>query len=185
MDPKRQKRLSKFLSLVLRHQPESFGIELDDGGWTPINELIAKAQRQGTRFSEEELRRVVAESDKQRFAISQEGLRIRANQGHSVSVDLSLEPITPPEVLYHGTVAKFLPSIREKGLIKGRRHHVHLSPDRETAAKVGGRRGKPVILEVDSAAIHAEGSEFYLSANGVWLTDHVPPAFIRFPAERG
>src|SRR5688572_17086251 len=132
MDASRQKRISKFLSLVLRHQPELIGIDLDEHGWTLVEDLISKSHRNGMRFSEAELREVVAESDKQRFALSEDGRSIRANQGHSVTVDLALEPVMPPEVLYHGTVAKFLDAIREMGLLKGQRHHVHLSPDEAT-----------------------------------------------------
>ena len=181
MNPKRQKHLSKFLSLVLRHRPESIGIDLDAQGWTPIEALIAKAHRQGTEISESELRQVVAESDKQRFAVSEDGMRIRANQGHSVPVDLALNLQTPPAVLYHGTVARFLESIRRQGLIQGQRHHVHLSPDRDTAVKVGSRRGKAVVLEIDSQQMHKGGSVFYLSQNGVWLTDCVPAGYITFP----
>jgi putative RNA 2'-phosphotransferase len=137
------------------------------------------------RFSEAELKQVVADSDKQRFALSDDGTLIRANQGHSVAVDLDLEPLTPPDVLYHGTVAKFLDAIREKGLLKGKRHHVHLSGDKATASNVGSRRGKPVILTIESNRMHALGLMFYLSKNGVWLTDHVPPEYIGFPGERG
>ena len=179
--PKRQKRISKFLSLVLRHQPELIGIELDDQGWTAVEELIAKADRQGTRFTEAELRQVVADSDKQRFALSEDSRLIRANQGHSVPVDLALEPAVPPEVLYHGTVAKFLAGIRRQGLLKGQRQHVHLSPDQTTASKVGSRRGRPVILQIASAQMQTDGMVFFLSENGVWLTDHVPPSYITFP----
>jgi putative RNA 2'-phosphotransferase len=184
MDASRQKRISKFLSLVLRHQPELIGIALDAQGFTSVEDLIAKSQRHGMRFSEAELKHVVAESDKQRFALSEDGNLIRANQGHSVTVDLALEPVSPPDVLFHGTVAKFLDAIREKGLIKGKRHHVHLSPDEATANTVGSRRGKPVILTINSARMHAEGLLFYHSANGVWLTDHVPPGYIVFPGEQ-
>ncbi len=182
MDAKRQKQISKFLSLVLRHQPELIGIALDDQGWTSVEDLIAKTREQDVKFSEAELRRVVADSDKQRFAFSEDGFWIRANQGHSVTVDLALEPLAPPEVLYHGTVAKFLTGIRERGLLKGQRHHVHLSPDEATAIKVGSRRGQAVILEIASGQMRVEGLLFYLSANGVWLTDHVPAEYITFPA---
>ena len=183
MDPQRQKRISKFLSLVLRHRPELIGIELDAQGFAPVDELIAKAHLHGTVLTEAELRQVVADSDKQRFALSEDGGMIRANQGHSVPVDLALKPQAPPEVLYHGTVAKFLASIRQQGLLKGQRHHVHLSSDEATASKVGSRRGRPVILEIASAPMHADGMAFYLSANGVWLTEHVPPSYITFPTE--
>lgn len=127
-------------------------------------------------MSRAQLEQVVAGNDKQRFVI--EGDRIRANQGHSVEVDLRLEPVAPPETLYHGTVARSLASIWEKGLVKGSRHHVHLSADPETATKVGARRGKPVILKVNSAGMAAAGFVFYRSANGVWLTDSVPPSFL-------
>lgn len=183
MDAKRHKRISKFLSLVLRHRPELIGIELDAQGWVAVEELLTHAHRQGTRFSEEELRQVVAESDKQRFAFNEDGSMIRANQGHSVPVDLALETRIPPEILYHGTVGNVLPDIRTQGLLKGKRHHVHLSPDEATAIKVGSRRGKPVILEIASQQMHADGFEFYLSTNGVWLTDHVPPKYLTFPVE--
>lgn len=183
MDAKRHKRISKFLSLVLRHRPELIGIELDAQGWVSVQELLTQAHRQGTRFSEVELRQVVRESDKQRFALSEDGVMIRANQGHSVPVDLALERSVPPEMLYHGTVAIFLADIREKGLLKGKRHHVHLSPDEATATKVGSRRGKPVILQIASQRMHTDGVEFYLSANGVWLTEHVPSGYISFPGD--
>jgi putative RNA 2'-phosphotransferase len=173
---------SKFLSLVLRHQPEVVGMQLDPEGWLAIDELIENANRSGTPLSLELLHEVVATSDKKRFALSEDGLRIRANQGHSVTdVELNLEPVVPPNVLYHGTVAAFLDSIRERGLLKRSRNHVHLSADIETAKKVGARRGKAVILTIHSDAMHQSGLTFYLSANGVWLTDAVPVSFIEFP----
>jgi putative RNA 2'-phosphotransferase len=173
---------SKFLSLVLRHQPEVVGMQLDPEGWLLIDELIENANRSGTHLSLELLHEVVATSDKRRFALSEDGLRIRANQGHSVTdVELNLEPVVPPNVLYHGTVAAFLDSIREQGLLKRSRNHVHLSEDIETAKKVGARRGKPVILTIHSNAMHQSGLTFYQSANGVWLTDAVPVSFIEFP----
>lgn len=174
--------ISKFLSLVLRHQPEVVGMQLESEGWLPIDELIVNANRCGTPLTLELLHEVVATCDKQRFALSDDGLKIRANQGHSVrAVELPLEPVAPPSVLYHGTVAAFLESIRAQGLQKRSRNHVHLSADSETAKKVGARRGKPVILSVQSQAMHESGHTFYLSANGVWLTDAVPVAFIEFP----
>lgn len=132
-------------------------------------------------MTREELLDIVTHSDKQRFAISTDGLRIRANQGHSVEVDLALMPIEPPAVLFHGTVARFLDAIEREGLRAGERTHVHLSADVETAKKVGARRGAPVILEVDAAAMHRAGLEFFRSANGVWLTAAVPPQYLRFP----
>lgn len=173
---------SKFLSLVLRHQPQVIGMELDAEGWLPIEELIANANRHGKHLTRQLLDEVVETNDKKRFIISDDGLRIRANQGHSVeAVDLNLQPQTPPELLYHGTVNEFLDSIRKSGLTKQKRHHVHLSADETTATKVGSRRGKPVILIVRAADMHRSGHAFYLSANGVWLADAVPSEFIQFP----
>jgi len=183
MTPSQQKRLSKFLSLVLRHQPEVIGIELDAQGWASIAVLIENARQKGRRFSEADLLEVVGQSDKKRFAISPDGLLIRANQGHSIPVQLDLETLPPPEVLFHGTVDRYRKAIREQGLIKGQRHHVHLSPDRATAEKVGARRGRPVILQIAAQQMHADGFEFYRSANGVWLTDHVPVNYITFPSD--
>ncbi len=175
------KHKSKFLSLVLRHQPELIGIVLDDAGWTDVEALLAKASAKGTSITRDELAEIVRSSDKQRFALSPDGSRIRANQGHSVEVELDLPPTPPPAVLVHGTVDKFLDSIRTTGLVKGSRHHVHLSADLETASKVGERRGKAVLLEIRADAMADAGHVFYRSANGVWLVDHVPPEFIVFP----
>jgi len=172
---------SKFLSLVLRHQPEKIGITLDSAGWVDVATLIDAMAKHGKPLTELQLRHVVETSDKKRFALSEDGRRIRASQGHSVEVELGYEPTTPPDVLYHGTVERFLPSIRSGGLQKGQRHHVHLSRDVETATKVGDRRGEAVILSIDAAGMAREGLLFYVSANGVWLTDHVPAKFIRFP----
>jgi putative RNA 2'-phosphotransferase len=172
---------SKFLSLVLRHQPEKIGITLDPAGWVGVRELLDALGRHGRSMSEVELRQVVETSDKKRFAFSEDGLRIRASQGHSVGVELGYEPATPPDVLYHGTVARFVESIRTGGLLKGQRHHVHLSRDVETAEKVGGRRGEAVVLTVDAGAMVRDGLVFYVSANGVWLTEHVPARYIGFP----
>jgi putative RNA 2'-phosphotransferase len=171
-------RISKFLSLILRHKPEELGLELDAAGWVPVNDLLEAAAFRGVKFSREQLDEVVRTNDKKRFAFSADGRMIRANQGHSVEIDLGYEPVAPPPVLYHGTVERFLPSIREQGLIKGNRHHVHLSPDAETAVAVGKRRGKPVVLKVSSGQMQADGFAFYLSANGVWLTDHVPAKYL-------
>ncbi len=175
---------SKFLSLVLRHQPEVIGMQLDSEGWLPIDELIRNANQQGKGLTLELLHEVVASCEKKRFALSDDGLMIRANQGHSIpQVELNLSPIEPPNLLYHGTVAPFLESIREQGLLKRSRNHVHLSTDIDTAKKVGTRRGKPVILTILAQAMHQSGHTFYLSANGVWLTDAVPVPFIEFPEE--
>jgi len=175
------KHQSKFLSLVLRHQPDLIGIVLDDAGWTDIDTLLAKAAAKGTRITPDELVELVKSSDKQRFALSPDGTRIRANQGHSVEVELDLPPTPPPATLYHGTVDKFLESIRTSGLIKGSRHHVHLSADVETTSKVGARRGTPVLLRIRADAMADAGHVFYRSANGVWLVDTVPPELIEFP----
>lgn len=173
---------SKFLSLVLRHQPEVIGVRLDRQGWLNIEELIAQANAHGKALTLERLHEVVATNDKKRFALSEDGLRIRASQGHSVSgVELNLEEKTPPETLYHGTVAAFLDSIRANGLQKRSRQHVHLSADEEIATKVGSRRGKPIILRVAAGAMRRDGHHFYLSANGVWLADAVPATYLTFP----
>ncbi len=166
---------------MLRHQPGAAGISLDREGWVAIDVLLAGCAAQGRPITREELLEIVATSDKQRFAISADGLCIRANQGHSVEVDLALAPVEPPAVLFHGTVARFLDAIRREGLRAGERTHVHLSADVTTAKKVGARRGAPVILEVDAAAMHRAGLQFFCSANGVWLTAAVPPQYLRFP----
>jgi uncharacterized protein (TIGR02452 family) len=177
-------RASKFLALILRHDPAKVGIVLDDAGWTDIDDLLAALAAHGVPLTRDQLDDIVAASDKQRFAISDDGTQIRANQGHSVPVDLELEPAQPPASLYHGTVEKFIPAIREHGLQKGKRHHVHLSADHDTAVKVGSRRGKPVVLEIDADAMVAAGRTFYRSANGVWLADEVPVEYIEFPGQQ-
>lgn len=171
-------RYSKFLSLVLRHQPEVIGIELDAGGWAEVDQLIHGANRKGYSFDLELLKEIVDTNDKKRFAFNEDGSKIRASQGHSRGVDLGLFPQKPPEELYHGTATRYWASIQEKGLIKGRRQHVHLSSDLKTAGKVGIRHGKLLVLRVDSRRMHQEGHEFYLSQNGVWLTDRVPMEFL-------
>jgi putative RNA 2'-phosphotransferase len=181
VDDKQRTRTSKFLSLVLRHEPEKFGLSLDAAGWVDVNALLASCGRHGHSLSRAELEEVVATNEKKRFAFSEDGRRIRANQGHSVEVSLGYEPQTPPDRLFHGTVSRFLASIHANGLNKGERHHVHLSSDERTAQMVGQRRGKAVVLIVNSAAMAARGHPFFLSANGVWLTDHVPAEFIEFP----
>lgn len=163
-------RISKRLSLYLRHAPEKIGLELDEAGWADVDDILA-----ALHVTREQLVEVVATNDKQRFAFSANGRRIRASQGHSVPVEVDLPRRTPPAVLYHGTVAKFLDEIMRDGLRPMNRHHVHLSATIDTAERVGARRGRPVILVVDAASMDAEGTSFWLSANGVWLTDHVPP----------
>jgi putative RNA 2'-phosphotransferase len=173
-----QTQLSKFLSLVLRHKPDAIGLALDSQGWANIEELIDKANAAGTKFDRTELVHVVATSDKKRFSISADGLRIRAAQGHSVSVELGLLPKQPPAVLYHGTATRFVEAILEQGLRPQARQRVHLSLDEETARRVGARHGKPHIFKVDALSMHASGIKFYLADNGVWLTDQVPPEFL-------
>ncbi|GLX93401.1 RNA 2'-phosphotransferase [Herbidospora sp. NBRC 101105] len=179
MDERRMVRISKYLAKHLRHQPERIGLVLDEQGWTPVDDLIAAAAAHGFPFDRAELDHVVEANDKKRYVI--EGGRIRASQGHSIEVDLDLPVVEPPEVLYHGTAPAALAAIRAEGLVRMARHHVHLSPDVATAERVGARRGRPVVLTVEAGRMHAEGHEFRVSANGVWLTDRVPPAFIGFP----
>jgi len=174
MNNKNIKQTSKFLSLLLRHKPETIGLKLDKNGWAEIDELIEKSKN--ITLTRALIESVVEQDDKQRFII--EGNRIRANQGHSIAIDLALNAVTPPEVLYHGTATRFLDSIMQTGLSKQKRQHVHLSKETETATRVGMRHGKVVILEVDSKRMHEEGYLFYLSENGVWLTDVVPKAFL-------
>jgi len=175
-------RTSKFLSLVLRHDPARIGITLDDAGWTDVDALLAACAAHGVPITRPQLDELVASSDKQRFALSDDGTRIRANQGHSVAVELDLPVVAPPAVLYHGTVDAALPGIRARGLVKGARHDVHLSADLATASKVGARRGKAVILTIRATAMAEAGHSFRRSANGVWLTAHVPPQFIELPS---
>lgn len=181
-DAARTKHISKFMSLVLRHAPDTIGITLDAQGWVDVDELLERSAGHGQAFTREELDTVVSTSDKQRFAFSADGCRIRANQGHSIAaVDLGLAPAEPPPVLYHGTADRFLASIAAEGLRPGSRNHVHLSPDPVTGTTVGKRHGRPVVLVIDTAAMHSAGYPFFVSDNGVWLTAAVPPAFITFP----
>lgn len=171
-------RISKRLSFVLRHRPDSVGLTLDHAGWVDVDDLLAGLARSGLRLTRTELAAVVAGNDKQRFAFDDSGSRIRASQGHSVAVALGYRSEIPPDVLFHGTVQRFLPAILAEGLRPGNRHAVHLSPDVATATAVGGRRGRPVVLRVDAAAMVADGMGFTRSANGVWLTDAVPARFL-------
>lgn len=174
------KELSKFMSLVLRHEPGRIGIDLDPAGWTPLDVFVTKLRKAGHKVERVDVERVVAENDKKRFTISEDGRRIRAAQGHSVEVDLGLEPKTPPDVLFHGTASASLDSIFATGLHPARRRQVHLSSDEATALKVGGRHGKAVILKVDCAGMATDGYVFYQADNGVWLTDEVPSRFLSF-----
>ncbi len=173
-------KTSKFLSFVLRHKPEAIGLELDTNGWAHLDELILKANASGevNNLDRELIEEVVNTNDKKRFIIDDERQRIRANQGHSVNVDLQLKPVTPPEFLYHGTATRFLDSILKVGLKPQKRQHVHLSEDIETATAVGQRYGKPVILTIKALLMHEKGFVFYRSENGVWLTDSVSIKFI-------
>lgn len=181
MNEREVTRTSKFLSLILRHKPERVGLRLDSAGWANVDELLQAVNQHGVSLTLDQLKHVVATNDKRRFAISEDGQRIRASQGHSVEVGLQYQPQIPPEFLFHGTPERFIESIRATGLNKGQRHHVHLSPDAATASKVGQRRGPPVVLKIRAGEMHRAGHVFYLSANGVWLVDHVPVAFIEFP----
>ena len=170
--------ISKFLSFVLRHRPDSIGLALDGQGWVNVNTLLAQCRAHGHSISFQDLTEVVANNSKKRFAFSEDGQSIRASQGHSVEVDLGYRAKKPPEILYHGTTAQFMSAITKKGLLKMKRHHVHLSQDTDTARAVGARRGKPVVLQVRAGDMDRQGFEFFLSDNGVWLVDNVPPAFI-------
>jgi putative RNA 2'-phosphotransferase len=178
LDDKRMVKVSKYLSKHLRHEPERLGLVLEPGGWVRVDTLLAACAARSFAVSEEELREVVARSDKKRFAFDASGQRIRANQGHSVDVDLALPPSAPPAVLFHGTGAGSVDTIRAEGLRRMGRHHVHLSADRETAARVGQRHGKPVVFVVDAGRMAADGFTFHVSANGVWLVDSVPAQYL-------
>jgi len=173
-----KKRIGKFLSLVLRHQPETIGIELDEQGWANVKELIEKCKKHRYHFSMEDLIEIVETNDKKRYSFNEKRNKIRANQGHSIDINLALQPVEPPEYLYHGTAKRFLSSIREKGILKGTRQHVHLSKELDTAVKVGARHGKPAILTILSGQMYREGIQFYCSDNGVWLTDYIDVKYI-------
>jgi putative RNA 2'-phosphotransferase len=177
---KQVKQISKFLSLVLRHEPGKIGLTLDKEGWVDVAELLEKMSKKGPRINFATLQIVVDNNDKKRFAFNEDKTRIRASQGHTIEVDLNLPPQVPPMILYHGTAITNLPVIKEKGLVRMKRQHLHLSAEEGTAKNVGGRHGKPVVLVIQALAMHEKGYVFYLSANGVWLTDHVPAAFIDF-----
>ena len=185
LDEKSLVKRSKYLARHLRHQPEALGLTLDPGGWVAVDALLAAMRRHGIELSRAQLDEIVARNNKQRFSFDETGTRIRANQGHSIPVDLQLAPATPPDALYHGTSKATIGPILREGLQKMRRQHVHLSRDKATAIKVGSRHGAPIVLLVDAAAMARDGYQFFLSDNGVWLTDHVPPRYLRVlaPAE--
>lgn len=175
MNSKQLNETSKFLSFVLRHEPQAIGLQLDSEGWADIDALIAGAATDGRVLSREVIAAVVESSDKKRFALSEDGQRIRAVQGHSTqSVNITHVEKTPPEVLYHGTATRFLASIQQQGLVPGERHHVHLSQDIDTAISVGQRYGQAVVLRVEANRLHREGVKFFQAENGVWLVSHVP-----------
>ncbi len=173
---------SKFLARVLRHEPGLIDIDLDRHGWAVIDDLLRRLKKVGRGLSRPQLLEIVETDDKKRFTISDDGRQIRAAQGHSIDVDLGLPAVMPPPILYHGTASQSLDRIFQSGLNSGRRRQVHLSPDPETATRVGRRHGKPVVLRVDSGAMHADGFPFYHSDNGVWLTDTVPTKYLGFGA---
>jgi putative RNA 2'-phosphotransferase len=181
MNERQTIKLSKFLSLVLRHEPKLIGLELDENGWTGVLSLIAKVGPRFPGFNMAQLEEVVANNNKQRFAFNDDKTKIRANQGHSVKVDLDYEPVTPPEILYHGTVPRFWKQIEKDGLQKMSRHDVHMSKDLQTAIVVGTRRGEALILHIKAGEMHRDGFDFFETPNGVWLTDHVPPKYILVP----
>jgi putative RNA 2'-phosphotransferase len=175
-------KISKFLSYVLRHRPDEIGLTLDANGWASVSDLIKRSKAASVALTEESIREIVRSSDKQRFALSDDEAMIRANQGHSVEVDLALQPQQPAELLFHGTATRFIEEIRRVGLKAMKRQHVHLSPDEVTATTVGQRHGKPVVLRVKAGEMWRAGTIFYLSANGVWLTERVAAGFLEFPS---
>lgn len=179
MNNQQTTQISKFLSLVLRHEPEAAHLTLDAAGWADVEALLAGCAKAGKPLSRAELDHVVSTNAKKRFEFNADGTHIRASQGHSVEVALDYAPMMPP-VLFHGTATRFLDSIREQGLLKMQRHHVHLSADIKTTMDVGARHGKPVLLTIQAAEMHAAGHAFFRSTNGVWLVDHVPVTFILF-----
>lgn len=174
----KKKKISKFLSYILRHHPELIDLNLDEKGWANVNEIIAKSANDNQGFTFEELNEIVETNDKKRFVFNEDKTRIRANQGHSIGIDLNLKPQQPPELLYHGSAQANVDSILKNGIEKRSRQHVHLSLDIETATKVGMRHGKPIILTISTGKMFEDGILFYLSENNVWLTDFVNPCYI-------
>jgi putative RNA 2'-phosphotransferase len=174
-------RISRFLSYLLRHRPEAEGLSMDDQGWVAVQELLSTRGARQRGITHVLLIHVVAHNDKQRFEFDEDGQRIRARQGHSRTVSLDWTAVAPPDYLYHGTSSRVVAAIREEGLHKQDRHHVHLSPDAATAEEVGARHGQPVVLVIHAQAMHRAGYTFFISGNGIWLTEGVPPEFIDFP----
>jgi putative RNA 2'-phosphotransferase len=172
--------LGRFISLILRHKPETIGIKIDENGWAYVDELLKGINKSGKKINRDILDRIVEENNKKRYSYNEDKTKIRANQGHSVKVDVELKEVEPLEKLYHGTAARFLDSIRKDGLIKQGRLHVHLSGDEKTAFSVGKRHGKPEVLIINAQAMFEDGYKFYLSENGVWLVESVPVKYIGF-----
>jgi len=177
-------KTSKFLSYVLRHKPSEIGLYLDRHGWASVDELINAAMKHGTKLDHELIKEVVTTNDKKRFALSGDGKKIRANQGHSIKVDLGLEATAPPQFLFHGTATRFMKTINRQGLKPSGRHHIHLSTDYRTAVDVGMRHGIPVVLRIEAKKMYSDGAKFYLSENGVWLTDKVEPKYFSVVSEK-
>ena len=177
------KTISKFLSLLLRHKPETVGLMIDANGWTSVSELIEKVSfyHKNWLFTMSVLEQVVAENDKKRFSFNADKTMIRAAQGHSVAIDIAVAAVVPPDVLYHGTASTNVESIMKQGLVKGKRQHVHLSKDEETATKVGTRHGKPIIFAIKTLPMQVDGVLFYLADNGVWLVDEVAAKYLELP----
>jgi len=173
-------KISKFLSLILRHKPEIINLKLDKNGWANIDELIEKTNNKETNIvlNYDLLEKIVSINDKKRFKIDPEGKRIRANQGHSLNVDIELKEIKPPDILFHGTAIKFIENIKKKGINRGNRLYVHLSPNKEIAMAVGKRHGKPIVLDINSKKMFQDGYKFYLSENLIWLTKKILPIYI-------
>ena len=177
------KETSKFISLILRHKPETIGITLDEHGWANVDELIAGISKT-ENFNMDMLEEIVRTDEKQRYSFNDDKTLIRANQGHSIPVDVELEKLEPPNYLYHGTGEKFKESIDKLGLIPKSRLYVHLSPDIETALKVGSRHGKPIVYRVLAGDMYNDGFDFFKSVNGVWLTKEVPTKYLEMDAEK-
>jgi putative RNA 2'-phosphotransferase len=185
MEESRRIKISKYISKHLRHQPDRLGLVLEEGGWISVDRFLDAAKAGNFPISRSELEFVVQNCDKQRFALDASGDRIRANQGHTIEVDLQLQPQVPPEILYHGTNKEAVAGIESSGLLKMARHHVHLSTNLETARRVGSRRGQVVIYGVRALALQQTGIDFFQADNGVWLVDHVPPEYLTQLDEMG
>lgn len=169
--------LGRFISLILRHKPETIGIQLDENGWADVNELLMGINRNGRKINREDLERIVKENNKKRYIFNDDKTKIRANQGHSLNVDVELKEAIPPNILYHGTGEKAIESIKREGIDKRNRQFVHLSADIDTAMKVGARHGRPFVFKVDAQKMHEDGYIFYLSENNVWLCEHIPKEY--------